>query len=116
MAEHATATQDRAPEHGEGHVPSRKPYFLTWGFLVVMTLATVLVAGFNLGPLNDVVALTIAVLKGTAVVLFFMHVRHSSNLTKLTVVSGFLWLAIMIFVTMSDYWTRGWLDTFASGR
>jgi cytochrome c oxidase subunit 4 len=116
MAEHATATRDRAPEHREGHAPSRKPYFLTWGFLVVMTLATVLVAGFNLGPLNDVVALTIAVLKGTAVVLFFMHVRHSSNLTKLTVVSGFLWLAIMIFVTMSDYWTRGWLDTFASGR
>jgi cytochrome c oxidase subunit 4 len=116
MAEHATATRERAPEHGEGHAPSRKPYFLTWGFLVVMTLATVIVAEFNLGPLNDVVALTIAVLKGTAVVLFFMHVRHSSNLTKLTVVSGFLWLAIMIFVTMSDYWTRGWLDTFASGR
>lgn len=96
--------------------PSRKPYFITWAFLVVMTLATVIVAEFNLGPLNDVVALTIAVLKGTAVVLFFMHVRHSSNLTKLTVVSGFLWLAIMIFVTMSDYWTRGWLDTFASTR
>jgi len=50
------------------------------------------------------------------VVLFFMHVRHSSKLTKLTVVSGFLWLAFMIFITMSDYWTRGWLDTFASGR
>ena len=114
MAEHAT--EERAHEDGHGHVPSRKPYFLTWGFLVIMTLDTVLVAGFNLGPLNDVVALTIAVLKGTAVVLFFMHVRHSSNLTKLTVVSGFLWLAIMIFVTMSDYWTRGWLDTFASGR
>jgi cytochrome c oxidase subunit 4 len=114
MAEHT-------PESGGGnaphaHAPARMPYFLTFGFLMVMTVATVVVAGFNLGPLNDIVALTIAVLKGTAVVLFFMHVRHSSRLTKLTVVSGFLWLAIMIFVTMSDYWTRGWLDTFASGR
>jgi len=106
MAEHASAA----------HAPSRKPYFLTWGFLMIMTAATVVVAEFNLGPLNDIVALGIAVFKGTAVVLFFMHVRHSSNLTKLTVVSGFLWLAFMIFITLSDYWTRGWLDTFASGR
>jgi cytochrome c oxidase subunit 4 len=98
------------------HAPSRKPYFLTFGFLIVMTVLTVVVAKFNLGPLNDIVALTIAVAKGTSVVLFFMHVRHSSVLTKMTVVSGFLWLAIMIFVTMSDYWTRGWLDTFASTR
>jgi cytochrome c oxidase subunit 4 len=100
----------------QSHAPSRKPYFLTWAFLMIMTGLTVLVAEFNLGALNDVVALTIAVLKGTAVVLFFMHVRHSSRLTKLTVVSGFLWLGIMILITMSDYWTRGWLHTFAYGR
>ncbi len=98
------------------HTPSRKPYFLTCAFLLVMTLITYVVAKFDLGPLNDIVALGIAVLKATAVVLFFMHVRHSSKLTKLTVVSGFLWLAFMIFITLSDYWTRGWLNTFASGR
>ncbi len=104
-------------EDGEQHhAPSRKPYFLTFGFLIVMTLITVVVAKFELGPLNDIVAMAIAVAKGTAVILFFMHVRHSSTLTKLTVASGFVWLAIMIFVTMSDYWTRGWLDTFASNR
>src|SRR5260370_23296684 len=80
-----------------------------------MPVITYVVAKFDLGPLSDVVALSIAVFKATAVILFFMHVRHSSNLTKLTVVSGFLWLAFMIFITLSDYWTRGWLDTFASG-
>jgi cytochrome c oxidase subunit IV len=110
------ATEPQAAHHDSHAVPSRKPYFFTWAFLMVMTGLTVLVAEFNLGALNDVVALTIAVLKGTAVVLFFMHVRHSSRLTKLTVVSGFLWLAIMIFITMSDYWTRGWLHTFTYGR
>lgn len=98
------------------HAPSRKPYFVTFVFLAVMTVVTYLVAQVNLGPFNDVVALSIAVLKATAVVLFFMHVRHSSPLTKLTVISGFVWLAFMIFITLSDYWTRGWLDTFASGR
>ncbi|MBV8202690.1 MAG: cytochrome C oxidase subunit IV family protein [Acidobacteria bacterium] len=122
MAEHDTYAaqhphdQAERERHAREHTPSRMPYFLTFGFLITMTFITVLVAKFNLGPLNDIVALTIAVLKGTAVVLFFMHVRHSSKLTKLTVVSGFLWLAFMIFITLSDYWTRGWLDTFASGR
>ena len=118
MAEHEPHGSPQAHDQAErdAHTPSRKPYFLTFAFLITMTFLTVVVARFNLGPLNDVVALTIAVLKGTAVVLFFMHVRHSSKLTKLTVVSGFLWLAFMIFITLSDYWTRGWLDTFASGR
>ncbi len=107
-----------ADEHAShGHAPSRRPYFLTWGFLLVMTFLTVMVARVDLpGPLNDVVALAIAGAKATAVVLFFMHVRHSSHLTKLTAASGLVWLAIMIFVTMSDYWTRGWLGTFTSGR
>src|SRR6202165_5038305 len=108
MAVHADATH--------AHAPSRQPYFLPCGFLLVMPLITYVGAKFDLGPLNDVVALSIAVFKATAVVLFFMHVRHSSNLTKLTVVSGFLWLAFMILITLSDYLTRGWLDTFASGR
>src|SRR5260370_13158086 len=61
------------------HTPSRKPYFLTCAFLLVMTLITYVVAKFDLGPLNDVVALSIAVFKATAVILFFMHVRHRSN-------------------------------------
>jgi cytochrome c oxidase subunit 4 len=115
MAEHDDYPQGAHGSQGS-HAPSRKPYFLTFAFLAVMTVITYLVAQVNLGPFNDVVALTIAVLKGTAVVLFFMHVRHSSPLTKLTVISGFVWLGFMIFITLSDYWTRGWLDTFASGR
>src|SRR5260370_32767049 len=88
------------------HTPSRNPYFLTCAFLLVMTLITYVVAKFDLGPLNDVVALSIAVFKATAVILFFMHVRHSSNLTKLTVVSGFLLLPFKTFITLSEHSTR----------
>src|ERR1700761_1954693 len=99
-------------EHAH-HVPSPKPYVLTWAFLLAMTFFTVVVAKVDLpGPFNDIVALAIAGLKATAVIMFFMHVRHSSHLTKLTAASGLVWLAIMIFVTMSDYWTRGWLGTW----
>ena len=45
----------------------------------------------------------IAVTKATLVVLFFMHVRYSSRLTWVIVVSGFFWLGIMFLFTLSDY-------------
>src|SRR5713226_5719773 len=107
-----------AQQHSEhaGHVPSRKPYFMVWAALMIFTGLTVWVAGLNLGPFNDVAALVIAFTKATLVVLIFMHVAHSSRLTKLTVVSGLVWLAIMISLTLGDYVTRGWLDTFAASR
>ena len=37
------------------------------------------------------------------VALFFMHIRHSTKLTKLVVVGGLLWLAILLLLTMTDY-------------
>jgi cytochrome c oxidase subunit 4 len=64
----------------------------------------------DLGRMNAVVALTIAVIKATLVVLYFMHVRYSSKLTWVFVGAGFFWLAIMVALTLSDYMTRGWLN------
>jgi cytochrome c oxidase subunit IV len=88
------------------HVTSRKIYFLVFAALMVLTIATWLVAQVNLGWANDVVALTIAVVKATLVLLFFMHVRYSARMTKLTAAAGFFWLAILIGLTLSDYLTR----------
>ena len=62
------------------------------------------------GPLNAVVALTIAVVKATLVVLYFMHVRYSSRLVWLIVTAGLFWLAIMFALTLSDYSTRDWFS------
>jgi cytochrome c oxidase subunit 4 len=91
------------------HIVSRGIYYAVFAALLVMTTITVLVARIDLGPLNAVVALAIAVFKATLVVLFFMHVRYSSRLTRVVVASGVLWLAIMIAFMMSDYLTRpGW--------
>lgn len=39
---------------------------------------------------------------------FFMHLRHSSTLTKMIVASGVFWLLIMLTLTLADYLTRGW--------
>ncbi len=89
------------------HIVSRKLYYLIFGALMVLTAVTVYVAFFDLGPLNNVVALTIAVIKATLVILYFMHVRYSSRLTWVVIAGGFFWLAIMFVLISSDYMTRG---------
>jgi cytochrome c oxidase subunit 4 len=92
------------------HIVSRKVYFAIFGALMVGTAATVAVAFIDLGgQLNTVLALTIAVIKATLVVLYFMHVRYSSRLTWVIVGSGLFWLGILFALTLSDYLSRGWL-------
>lgn len=90
------------------HIVSLKVYFLIFAALLAMTALTIQVAFVNLGHLNIYVAMTIAVIKGLLVVMFFMHLRYSSNLTKLFVSAGILWFAILIALTTSDYFTRPW--------
>ncbi len=88
-------------------ITSRGTYAIIWLSLLVLLLATYIIARFDLGALNVIAALTIAVLKMLLVILFFMHVRHSTRLTWIFVAAGFIWLAIMIDLTVSDYTTRG---------
>ncbi len=97
--------------HGSDHVVSIKLYLAIFATLILLTAATVAVAFVDLGVLNTVAALGIAVTKATLVVLFFMHVKYSSKLTWLVVASGFVFLAIMLAFTMSDVVSRGWLGT-----
>lgn len=88
------------------HVTSRKVYFAVFIALLVLTAATVIVANFDLGWANDVVALGIAVTKALLVLWFFMHLRYSTRVTVLTALAGFFWLAILISLTLNDYLTR----------
>jgi len=98
------------------HVTSRKVYFLVFAALLALTLATVLVAELDLGVFNDVAALAIAVTKAMLVLLFFMHIRHSTRMTVLTAVAGFFWLAILIGLTMADYASRGHILPYVAGK
>ena len=92
------------------HIVQRKVYFVIFGLLMVFTLLTVLAAFKDLDHIfsgaNTVLALTIAVIKATLVVLYFMHVRYSSRLTWVIVIAGIFWLGIMFVLTISDYLTR----------
>ena len=91
------------------HLVTRPTYYRMFIALLVLTGLTVGIAMIDLGPLNTIVALAIAVGKALLVILVFMHLRSSSRLTWLVVGSGFFWLALLITLTMSDYLTRGWV-------
>jgi cytochrome c oxidase subunit 4 len=89
------------------HIDSAKTYLLVFAALIGLTLLTTAVAFVNLGDFSVVVALAIAVCKMLLVALFFMHVRHSTQLTKLVLAGALVWLGILIVLTLTDFTTRG---------
>ena len=97
-----------------GHVSPKSTYYMIFGALMVGTAITVAAAFIDLGVLNFPVALAIAVTKATLVILFFMHVKYSSRLTKLFVGMAFFFLFILFGLTLTDYLTRG-LHTYPGG-
>ena len=96
------------PTHTEFHVVSPKVYLLVGTALLILTFSTAAISYVDLGVFNAVVALAIACLKMSLVVLFFMHVKYSSKLTKLTVAAGFFTFLVLITMTMTDYISRAW--------
>jgi len=76
--------------------------------LIVLLVVTVVAAQFNLGVFNIVIALTIAIFKALLIILYFMHVRYSTRLAWVFAGAGFVWLAILIGLTLNDYASRGW--------
>ena len=92
------------------HIVSIKVYIVIALALVVGTAVTVIAGKMDFpGPMNVIIALTIACVKATLVVLYFMHVRYSSKLIWLIFASALFWMAILFALTLSDYWTRCWL-------
>ncbi len=94
----------------EHHVVPVRTYVLIWLALMIGTVSTYLIAEFiDMGTWNIIVALLIAATKMSLVIIFFMHVKFDEPLTKLFVAGGFIWLFILISITMVDYVTRNWL-------
>ena len=91
------------------HVAPVSLYLMVFFALMVGTVLTVVVAKFDLGPMNNIMMLSIACAKALLVVLFFMHVRWGTRLTWVVAASGFFWLLILFSLTMADYMSRGWI-------
>ncbi|HMZ78196.1 MAG TPA: cytochrome C oxidase subunit IV family protein [Acidobacteriota bacterium] len=89
-----------------GHVVPLKTYLSVFGALMVLTGVTVWIATFDLGVWNAPLALAVATTKMVLIVLFFMHVKYSTTLTKVFVASSFFFVAILFFFTFIDYFSR----------
>ena len=99
--------QSQHAEH-EHHIVSPTVYLTIVLLLLMFTGLTVWASFIDLGPWNPVIALGIACTKAVLVVLFFMHVKYSSKLTKLTVISGIFIFLGLISMTLADYMSRAW--------
>jgi cytochrome c oxidase subunit 4 len=97
-----------------GHISPKSTYYTIFGALMVLTAITVAVAFVNLGAFNFPVALGIAITKATLVILFFMHVKYSSQMTKMFLGMAFFFLAILFGLTLTDYLSRG-IRNYPSG-
>src|SRR5579872_5120144 len=93
----------------QGHVVDKKIYFFIFGSLLALTALTTGMAYVDLGQWNTIVALIIACCKATLVVLFFMHLRWSTQLMRIVLLSALLWLAILISLTTTDFFSRDWI-------
>ena len=103
------------PDHADhiGHAPAHHraslfAYFAVFFALMIFTVVTVAASRVDLGAFNTAVALAIAVIKATIVILWFMHVIHSPRMTWIVVISSFLWLAVLFVLMFADYLTRHW--------
>jgi len=92
-------------EHTE-HTVSPGTYLAIILTLLALTGITVFAAFVDLGRFNIVVALLIATVKATLVVLIFMHAKYAPERTKLVIIAGVFWLALLLFMTLSDYASR----------
>ena len=88
------------------HVVPLRVYFAVFAALCGLLVLTVAAARVDLGLLGVAVAMSIAIAKTLLIVLYFMHIRYASNLTRVFAVAGFVWLAILIGMTLGDYLTR----------
>ena len=93
------------------HILPTRIYYTIFGILMLCTYLTVQIAFFDLGRLNAIAALGIAILKATLVILYFMHVKYSPRLTASVVAGSVFWFGILLALTLSDYLTRA-LRTF----
>ena len=97
-----SSSQDATHGHGLGHVVPMKILIGVLIGLLVLTWVTVAASYVDLGPLNIWVALFIAALKGSLVVLFFMHLRWSQPFNSVVLIVAFVLFALFVCIALLD--------------
>ena len=101
--------------HDGPHILPVSDYLKVFGALMVLTVLTVFVATINLGALNNIAMLGIAIVKALLVVTIFMHLRWSPKIVWIVAGGSVIWLLILFTMTLSDLMTRGWFEQYPAG-
>lgn len=109
--------QHRAAEQDvNAHVTSMRLNLLIFGALVLLTAMTVAVYQVHLGAWNLVVAVIIATVKATLVVLYFMHMKYETRFNVLVFIGSLLFGGIFLAYTLNDTAYRGRFDEYSGVR
>src|SRR4051812_19816398 len=98
-------SNDHENKHAH-HLTPFKIYYLVFGALITLTVLTVVTSLFDFGIMNIVVAMLIATIKATLVVMFFMQLKFDDLGNKVTFAAAFAFLFIFIALTASDLFFR----------
>ena len=90
-----------------GHVAPKSMYYTVFMALMVLTFITWAITYVDLGEFNLILALAVAITKAMLVIVYFMHLKWSPKLIKVTIGSSIFFLMIMFTMTLSDYLSRG---------
>ena len=96
-----------------GHVAPLRALIGTGLALLVLTWITVAVAAVDLGEANIYIALGVAVVKGTLVGLFFMHLRWDRPFNAIVFVGSIAFVALFLAFAMTD--TRAYRQDMLPG-
>ena len=100
--------------HSDGrvhaHVSSLKLYVAIFCALIAFTLLTVGASNIHLGKFNLVVAVVIASMKASLVVLFFMHLRYDNKFNSMILIVSLMFIGVFFAYTLNDTEHRGEID------
>jgi cytochrome c oxidase subunit 4 len=85
-----------------GHVVSFRVLATVWLALLTLTLITVAVAGVDIGNFNLGVAMAIATVKASLVLLYFMHMRYDRPMNAIVFVAALLFVALFVSIALLD--------------
>jgi cytochrome c oxidase subunit IV len=73
-----------------------------WVALMLLTVATVAVVKVDLGSLNLWIAMGIATLKASLVVLYFMHMRYDRPFNAIVFVTALFFVMLFVSIALLD--------------
>ena len=106
MAQQITQNQGPGAAHGDAHAHGPGRYFAVWALLIIFTITTVVTGRMDLGDYNIVLALVIASIKASLVVLFFMHMTEAAGTNRLIFIVSVIFSVVMMIGVFGDLWTR----------